>query len=97
MVREMNIKTISKNNFHLLDWQKYKDLKCILFIGKTVGKTSPLIILLVGMQNGISAFRGETSSKLYIFTFDLTISISILGIDPKDTLAKIQDIQNCSI
>lgn len=89
MVREMHIKLYRKKIFHLLDWQKYKDLKCFLFIGKTVGKTSPLIILLVGIKNGISAFRGETSSKLYMFTFDLTISISILGIDPKDTLAKI--------
>lgn len=60
MIREMHTKITLKNNFHLLDWQKFKDLKCTLFNGKTgVGGTRPLITLLVGMQNGISPFTRE--------------------------------------
>lgn len=97
MVREMHVKTTLKTNFHLLHWQKSKDLKYSLFIGKTVGKTSPLIILLVGMQNSISLFRGGIWQYLasYMFTFDS--AIPILGIGPKDTQAKIQNIQYCSL
>lgn len=49
MIREVHIKTTLKNNFHLLDCEKSKYLKCFLFIGKTVEKTSPLITMLIGM------------------------------------------------
>lgn len=58
----MPIKTILKDIFSVTRWEKSKDFKCALFIGMTVGKANPLITLLVGMQNGISPFRGEVGN-----------------------------------